>query len=233
MSKTFGKRHLSGEPQTIAVRTRLTISRYTILCTISACVAVVVYIVFKPSDPPSSSARIPQAKPIILTAPMPASEISSNERPTYPVITPETLCKERYPLNFERRNNCVRIQNEAKLEAGTFRIDDNVKMLCAKRYIYDWSMYVACAKEQMKVEVPDSDKPDRPHFDIGAKCLEKWPTNKSLEKYCIANQQKARAKASNYYIDNGVAVRCAGDYPADWELFIYCVEKQRGSKLPL
>jgi hypothetical protein len=233
VSQVFGKREPRPEPP--AARGRKG-SPVALLFFAVAGIAVAYLIAARGSDPLSK--RVPEAK--IHSASEPrvaldtiAAPLQTASRPNFPVSTPETLCKARYPMDMERRYTCVRVQNEAKLEAETFRIDDDVKAMCADRYIDDWSMYVTCAKQEMQSQVPDSDKPDRPKFDIGARCIEQWPTNKGMQKYCIKNQEHARTKAQDHYIDNTIAVMCTAEHPADWELFVYCVAIHHGSKLGL
>ena len=145
--------------------------------------------------------------------------------PAYPVVTPMTICKDRYKLDYAMRDACIRSQEEAKLEATTIEIDDDVKMLCARRYIHDWTMYVACAKTQMAAKLPANQKPDRPRFDITRKCQERWPSDSRMEEYCIRQQEEARSREGGW-IDHRTAVGCANQWPSDWTMFMHCVDEQ-------
>lgn len=146
--------------------------------------------------------------------------------PTYPVVAPITLCKDRYKLDYQMRDTCIRSQEEAKLEAASIQIDDDVKALCAKRYIHDWSMYVTCAKSQMAAKLPAREKPDRPRFDIRRKCEEQWPDDYRMQEYCIKQQAGAQSRASGGWIDHNIAIHCTSKWPHDWNMFMYCVDGQ-------
>jgi hypothetical protein len=124
------------------------------------------------------------------------------------------------------RETCIRSQEEAKLEVASIQIDDDVKRLCAKRYIHDWSMYATCAKSQMAAKLPATEKPDRPSFDIRRKCEEKWPDDYRMQDYCIRQQAEAQSRASGNWIDHRIAIHCTGKWPHDWNMFMYCVDGQ-------
>jgi hypothetical protein len=149
--------------------------------------------------------------------------------PTYPVVTPMTICKARYKLDYAMRDACMRNQEEAKGEAAVMQIDDDVKVLCAKRHIHDWTMYVACARRQMASKLPANDKPDRRRFDIVRRCQERWPNDYRMEEYCTRQQEEARSKAGGW-IDHGIAVHCTEQWPADWNMFMYCVDNQTAAR---
>ena len=89
------------------------------------------------SSPPSSSGPRHVSSPPAPQAPHAVYWQPRSATPTFPVVTPETLCKERHRLNYDMRDTCVRMQETAKLEADNIQIDDDVKVLCAKRYIHD------------------------------------------------------------------------------------------------
>ena len=164
--------------------------------------------------------------------PVPSSRIrvSATATPTYPVVTPMTLCKDRYKQDYQMRETCVRMQEEAKLEVQSMQIDDDVKVLCAGRYIHDWSMYATCARMQMAAKLPVSEKADRPRFDISQKCETQWPNDRSMQNHCSGQQEQARARASGGWIDHTVAVTCTGRWPHDWTMFMHCVDREMGSR---
>jgi hypothetical protein len=148
----------------------------------------------------------------------------------FPVVTPETICKQRYPHDYAMRETCVRLQDEAKLAVQALRIDDDVKVLCAKRYVHDWSLYVVCAKQQMTAKLPPSERPDRPKFDIRTKCQRKWPQDFRMEEHCIKEQETAQSEAAGGWIDARIAVHCTDQWPHDWSMFMYCVRNETSAK---
>jgi hypothetical protein len=146
--------------------------------------------------------------------------------PSYPVVSPITLCKGRYSLDHAMRETCVRMQEEAKLEVESMQLDDDVKKLCAGRYIHDWSMYATCARLQMAAKLPIAQKPERPEFDIVRKCETQWPDSVRMRDYCENEQEEARSRASGGWIDHRLAVACTGKWPHDWKMFMYCVDRE-------
>jgi hypothetical protein len=146
--------------------------------------------------------------------------------PSYPVISPITLCKGRFDLDHQMRETCVRMQEEARLQVESMSIDDDVKKLCAQRHVHDWSMYATCARLQMAAKLPVSAKPDRPQFDIVRKCETQWPDSYDMQQYCENKQEKARARSHGGWIDHRIAVSCTGKWPSDWDMFMYCVDRE-------
>ncbi|MFT7578338.1 MAG: hypothetical protein ACI9XZ_004745 [Alphaproteobacteria bacterium] len=72
--------------------------------------------------------------------------------------------------------------------------------------------------------------PDRPSVNIRAKCNGEWPNDYTMQKFCIDQQENARAWARGQGIANGVARHCAGNWSNDWTMFKYCVNQQRKAR---
>jgi hypothetical protein len=191
-----------------------------------ACTLLVAGVVGNNTPPPPT----PSAGASEVLQPTPSGTgAQASAAPAYPVVTPMTICKERYKLDYSMRDACIRSQEEAKVEAEAMQIDDDVKSLCARRYIHDWTMYASCARTQMAAKLPLNQKPDRPRFDIARKCQESWPGDYRMEENCIRKQEDARAKVGGW-IDHRIAVGCTDQWPSDWHMFMYCVDNQTAAR---
>jgi hypothetical protein len=232
MATSFGKRGLASSAATSATAStpQQTLPHPYRKATI-ACGGVILVILFTAARL-GQGATVPATSnektggPVSQSASAPPFRKETAAVPTYPVVTPITLCKDRYTLDYQMRETCIRSQEEAKLEVASIQIDDDVKRLCAKRYIHDWSMYATCAKSQMAAKLPATEKPDRPSFDIRRKCEEKWPDDYRMQDYCIRQQAEAQSRASGNWIDHRIAIHCTGKWPHDWNMFMYCVDGQ-------
>jgi hypothetical protein len=227
MSQSFGKRGVAKPlAPPVSRKTGRWISRTAATAIVIGTAVLIVAQVAGTSSVPKQDLSAPER----FDEPSRVETVVAQTLSNYPVVSPATLCKERYPLDYEMRDTCVRVQNEAKQTANSIRIDDDVKASCTKRYTHDWDMFLTCAKEQMAAKLPDADKPDRPRFDITSMCREKWPTKYEMEEYCIKEQQKARDEADGLLHDSEITVRCTGEWPTDWSMFVYCVKNESNAK---
>jgi len=170
MTTTFGKRGTAQSAQVAPALQRAVAApsggpSYRVVAAIAVAVGTVAALVAggsSDSRTPAPRAAEPVAEQAEIRGPSSLTRASLTAKPTYPVVTPITLCKGRYKQDYSMRETCVRMQEEAKLEVQSMRIDDDVKILCAGRYIHDWSMYATCARTQMVAKLPVAEKADRP-----------------------------------------------------------------------
>ena len=83
---------------------------------------------------------------------------------------------------------------------------------------------------------PSTDQPYRGDEEIKARCAHEWPSDFSMQTYCVEQQQKARASIANRAPGNvpdsvfeQIRTKCSADWPNSLQMQDYCEEQQIGA----
>lgn len=141
------------------------------------------------------------------------------------------VCRDRHPKDHHLREVCQRTERQARFVATTLWIDNDIGVLCTKRHPSLWSLYVACARQQIEAKLTPDQKPKRPSFNIEEMCALEYPDDLPMREHCERQQDDARDQAGSW-IPDAAAKKCAIEWSANWQMFMHCVRRQTGASAP-
>lgn len=69
-----------------------------------------------------------------------------------------------------------------------------------------------------------------PHFDIGVKCRREWPSDYTMEEFCIRQQEDARSWTRGRQIEERIASHCMRNWSQDWVMFKFCAGQEEKAR---
>ncbi len=81
-----------------------------------------------------------------------SSKLPDTAKPDRPDFKISTKCQRQYPSDYKMQDYCVAQQEDARSEAGSRQIDDDIAKKCTSDYPTDWKMFVYCVGQQTKAK---------------------------------------------------------------------------------